>query len=343
MGPGIGRGRTLRVSGEAEVRRLAHGRRGLVTSPRMDVLPWRSDRPLDAERVARVVAAQFPDLAPARAEFLDEGWDSDAYAVNGTWVFRFPKRADIQASHDVERALLPHLGPRLPIQVPDPTKFGQPCEEFPYRFVGHRCIEGVPASRFPVDRVDQRTCAGQLGPFLSRLHSFPAEEAARLGVPAPPLAMRLAAPRERLRALWPQIVPGLDADLARRGAAFLEEPAVPLYAGPLRLCNTDLRDGHVLLAEDGSRIVGIIDWGDACLFDPAVDFAGIWGWLGESFVRRVLDGYEGEVDGGFLERARPRCAFVCLYCVWHGVLAKREDFLASGVRGLHHALTSARA
>src|SRR5262245_30695424 len=62
--------------------------------------PWLAERTIDAPTVESVVGAAFPDLAPVRARFLDDGWDSDAYLVNDAWVFRFPRRASVQAMHD---------------------------------------------------------------------------------------------------------------------------------------------------------------------------------------------------------------------------------------------------
>ncbi len=64
-----------------------------MTAAPEERLPWESDHPVDEALVARLVDAAFPALAPSHAEHLDEGWDFDAWLLNRTWVFRFPKRA----------------------------------------------------------------------------------------------------------------------------------------------------------------------------------------------------------------------------------------------------------
>src|SRR5439155_21430140 len=110
--------------GCARARRVEEG-------PVSDV-PWRSDRPLDAATVAKVIEAQLPHLAPCRATFLAEGWDTEAYLVNDSWIVRFPKRASVVPSLDVERVLLPRLAPMLPVPIPAPTIFGEPSADFPF-------------------------------------------------------------------------------------------------------------------------------------------------------------------------------------------------------------------
>lgn len=42
--------------------------------------------------------------------------------------------------------------------------------------------------------------------------------------------------------------------------------------GPLAVCHGDLHVRHLLVDRDGSA-TGVIDWGDLCLADPAVDLS----------------------------------------------------------------------
>ena len=48
----------------------------------------------------------------------------------------------------MERVLLPRLAPMLPVPIPAPTIFGEPSADFPFRFQGHRRLDGVAASRW---------------------------------------------------------------------------------------------------------------------------------------------------------------------------------------------------
>ncbi len=299
-------------------------------------LPWRSERALDPARVVRLVDRQFPHLAPSRTHFLAEGWASEAYLVNDRWVFRFPKRREVEAGQDVERALLPRLAPLLPLPIPLPTLLGEPSAEFPFRFLGYERIDGTSAESFPVENVDVRGCARALGMFLSRLHAFPIHEARAISVPEPP-PPEPAATLSILRSRWVDVAHVLTPTLREseeRFFATVSFPPAPL--GP-RLVHDDLLSDHILL-DANAAVAGVIDWGDAALGDPAADFAGLVAWLGEPFARAALAHYDGAVDADFLRRVRGRAARSALSIVWAGV--KRDSTLdrTVGLRSLDLAL-----
>jgi aminoglycoside phosphotransferase (APT) family kinase protein len=78
----------------------------------------------------------------------------------------------------------------------------------------------------------------------------------------------------------------------------------PAYGGPLRATHNDLHAEHLLLDPETLRPTGLIDWSDVKLGDPAVDFAGLWEWRGERFVRLALSHYDLPWDDAFLARCR---------------------------------------
>ena len=77
--------------------------------------------------------------------------------------------------------------------------------------------------------------------------------------------------------------------------AQLEQP-VPEISTRQVIAHTDSKPEHLLVSSGGDRIVGVIDWADACLAAPEVDVAMPLVWLGEGFVDDVVDVYEGNVD-----------------------------------------------
>jgi hypothetical protein len=46
----------------------------------------------------------------------------------------------------------------------------------------------------------------------------------------------------------------------------------------------------------------IIDWADAGITDPVIDFMGLVIWLGPTFVAQVIDNYDRATDADFLDR-----------------------------------------
>src|SRR5262249_27737904 len=138
---------------------------------------------IDASIVGRIVESQFPELTPVTAAYVGEGYDSIAFDVNGEWVFRFPKRADVEQQLQLELRVLPLLAPRVRLPLPSFRFQGRPSTLFARSFAGYRKLPGVPGISVAFgDRLPPEI-ARQMGRFLSALHACPIELAAAEGVP----------------------------------------------------------------------------------------------------------------------------------------------------------------
>ena len=86
----------------------------------------------------------------------------------------------------------------------------------------------------------------------------------------------------------------------------------------------DLGAEHLLVAD--GRLSGIVDWGDAAVFDPAVDFARLLRDFGQAFLDDTVAAYGGPPDEGFAERVLfvARCA--ALEDLAYGVATGRAEY-----------------
>lgn len=91
---------------------------------------------LDITIVRDLVNDQFPALQPVSPRFLKAGCDSEAYEINGTYVFRFPQRAEVQEQLAREQAILPRLARHVPAQIPSFEFHGIPSAALDLAFVG---------------------------------------------------------------------------------------------------------------------------------------------------------------------------------------------------------------
>ena len=64
------------------------------------------------------IAAAHPELQIRSTSFLGEGWTSHSFLVNGSLVFRFPKRQDVWPDLEREIAFLAAAADALPLEVP---------------------------------------------------------------------------------------------------------------------------------------------------------------------------------------------------------------------------------
>jgi aminoglycoside 2''-phosphotransferase len=250
------------------------------------------DEALTAAALAMLRANQ-PDEAVERVEVITRGWDSLALLVNGHWLLREARLLPV-----VTAAVAPARVPAFTI-----TRLGGPRPAV----VGYEAIQGAPLAPESLAGTEAgaESIAHEVAKFLTALHSIPVEQAIGAGL-ADASADEWRAEYAAFRA-WSRAhaAPLLSADaraqLERLWAGYLDEPEHFRFQ-PV-LIHRDLGIEHVLL-EPGGRLAGVIDWGDAAIGDPAIDFAGLLGGLGEAFARQVIARWTG-LRARRADRARP--------------------------------------
>jgi aminoglycoside phosphotransferase (APT) family kinase protein len=256
-------------------------------------------------------------------------------------VFRFPRRAECTATLDIERRLHDVVAAALPpsVAVPAVELDGQPTAGFPYRFVGYRFIRGVPADAVATGLLP--VTARAIGNALGAIHGVPESDARAAGVREMP-ADEPARERWRDHPLATKVsLRGIDS-VVDRALAWVRDndrrqPAA--FAGPLRLIHDDLAPEHLLVDPETGNLLGILDWSDALLGDPARDFTPLVAWHGWSFAIDVLRSYPHRIDKGFWERVRFMARTISVVwlaetCEWTPDAA---DDIARHVRWVHNA------
>lgn len=241
------------------------------------------------------------------------GWANWTFEADGRWIFRFPRTAAVAASTAMELALLPALARAVDVRVPVPawsgTHRGRP-------FFGYPKIEGKPLGA--LDPAGQAGLCGALGQALARIHAFPPDRARGL------------TGSEGSVASWRDAYRALRAEARTRLKGVLE-PAVGLaleqgfetFDAIIRfvpaLVHGDLGPEHILIDLDGG-LAGIIDWEDATVGDPAIDFAGMWQAFGPGATRAVAAASAGPAVGdGFWRRVEGYAWLAGVHRLLHAV------------------------
>jgi aminoglycoside phosphotransferase (APT) family kinase protein len=236
--------------------------------------PWTAEHSVGRELARRLIDAQFPELAEgasgAELAAVGSGWDVDVWRC-GEWAFRFPRRkVGIECVENELRAL-PHLAPRLPVAVPVPRFVGKRSAEFDAPFYGHAFLPGSTAGEPPLDDAARAALAAPLAEFLRALHGLDVSLASRAGIPADTFRGDERGAARRALEHAARLETGEWRDLARQAAARLELE-VPAAPGRAAVLHGDFYGRNLLLGAD-HQLSAVIDWGDACVGDPAVDLA----------------------------------------------------------------------
>jgi aminoglycoside phosphotransferase (APT) family kinase protein len=288
---------------------------------------WDPEIAVDSVLASRLLAEQFPELAPLPIRLLGSGWDNTVYAVGEEWVFRFPRKEVIVPFLETEIDVLPDLAPLLPVPIPVPQHIGAPSETFPWPFFGAVRLPGVELCDAP--ETSRERLAAQLGRLLRQLHGHDVMQTlgARLQenwTRRADTALRVPLTVEKFAALdelWhaPEHV-----------HALLDEALALPPPSPTAVCHGDLHFRHVLV--DDGRVSGLIDWIDLCRDDPALDLQLVWSVLPPE-TRDAFFAEYGDVDDATLLRARVVAVFLSAalleYAHHEGLASVEREALAS--------------
>ena len=240
---------------------------------------------------------------PAGLTVVGSGLDHDVYRT-GDLVLRVGDPAGVAR----EAALLRLLVGELPCPLPAPVLVDEA-----EGVLGHRWLPGEPL----LGRPAPAGLASTVGGVLRRLHGVPV---ARL------TDLRLPREGDDLSVLADGLTGPQPLVAEVRGT--VPEP------GPHRvLVHNDLGAEHLLVVDDG-RLSGILDWSDAAVSDPAVDFGRLLRDFGPESLDGVVAAYGGPPDEGFAARVLflARCA--ALEDLAYGVATGRTDYSTAALASI---------
>ena len=299
---------------------------------------WAAERPCTSERAAALVAAAFPPLRGLPVVPLAEGWDNTVHVVGDRWAFRFPRRAVALPGFRRELAVLPQLAPLVPLPVPVPELVAVDDDPVdPWPFAGARLLPGRELAEAGLSDAARTAAARVVGSFLRALHDGRTRAAVDVELPVDP--MRRGDPRARMddtRELLRRLVTdGIWAGDRAVEAVLRSAERLGAPTGDLVLVHGDLHVRHLLLDQQGNA-VGVIDWGDVCLADAAVDLALAYTAFAGPARVAFFRAY-GEVDAERELRARALGVRLSGFLAAYAAAVDRPALLAEALAGLRRA------
>ena len=283
------------------------------------------------EPLVRRLLTQFPELELRSLRKLAEGWDNSVWLVDERYGFRFPHREIAIPGFRRELEVLPRL-PSLPLPVPRPLFVGSPDAPFPWPFFASELLPGAEAGEVAPDDATRVEVGLGLARFLRELHAVELDMALPYDANGrTDLQRRATLAREQLGeveklGVWtvPQRVEELLA-----AAQGLPPPECAV------LVHGDLHFRHLLV--DRGAASGVIDWGDVCRSDPAIDLLLLWSFVPPEGRAAFLETY-GPVDESQLLRARVLAIQLCAALAEYGRIEGNAGVEREAVSGLERAL-----
>ncbi len=295
---------------------------------------------VDVSLYRRLIQVCFPQISMHSVEPILHGWDCVAFEVNGEFIFRFPRRPSGAAELEKQVLLLPELAEVLPLAVPRFEFVANGSQPWDKRFVGYRKVRGEPLTSGLLESVRFPHAAADLSHFLSELHRFPVSRAVELKAPdADPAGWR-GQYCDMNRRVEERVFPLLDASERSKTRALWEDfltDDANLRFQPV-LVHGDLLGEHILCDPARGAISGVIDFGDACIGDAALDFAGLLHDCGPGFAKEVMAGYGGDTEETFWWRTVFYARIVPFHSILFGVDTSDEAWVRRGLEELREGL-----
>ena len=266
------------------------------------------------EQLLQRIHSEFPEITWDSYVLNTEGWDHEVIILDNKIVFRFPNDDEYSTLLRDEINVLKKLKSLVGAAIPQYAYIAAD-----YSFAGYPIVPGRVVSKQVFDELSKdahRELTKQLAAFLSILHTliqkgheFP--ELPDFYILVDHVEVKQLA-REHLSKLLSPAEYEIVENILRQTDAVLAQkvPAVFLH--------DDVYSRHIIWDDANSRL-GIIDFTDMCLGDPAIDFAELHEY-GVEFVKEVYDLYTGPKDENFLERS-------WIYQQWIAVSMMTDHFI----------------
>ncbi|MBI3290930.1 phosphotransferase [Candidatus Falkowbacteria bacterium] len=245
-------------------------------------------------KLKRLLKEVSPAIKWKKEKYISSGWDFNVFLLDNKYLVRIPKNQDATKRAPIDFCLLKILNNTANFYIPKPIYLNKKNQTAVYKAVTGKMIT-VNSYKKMTSRSKEKF-ARDLAEFLLTLHSVPVKKIHRCNLPINGLKHSSRIIYKEISTIRPYLNKmqnlGLDDFLRKRKSA--------LKPNKLVLTHGDLNSDHIFL---NNQRLGIIDFSDASISDPAVDFAGLLSY-GFDFVNQVLKYYDSKHSESLNARAK---------------------------------------
>lgn len=234
-----------------------------------------------------------------------EGWTNLVIEINNRWIFRFVRNKN-NRQIVVEREFLPKFVKVCPVSIPEIVFSESDYIAYP-KILGER----FSPEKFALFSNFQKAKIFELlGKFLACLHSFSFSHQYLSDAPYDG--------KDFWNELWSVVQHRLSPYTKEKAKKYFTDVLKQIEATAFEstLIHADLGTNNILVDFQQNELTGIIDFGDLCLGDPAVDFAGFYRNFGRQFTQELLNNYQRPIENNFWTRIEYQSKRKLLFVVY---------------------------
>jgi len=251
---------------------------------------------MNTKTLLQLIKKEFPKLHWKKFKIITKGWDFIVIILDNKLVFRFPRDKEGKIGLKKEINFLKNFKKHSKITIPDYKYIAKN-----YSLSGYTLIPGKDMKIWRYRKLtlnQKQILAKQIAKFLSDLHTTPISIMKRYDI-------KKSDPNESFKHLVKvtkkYILPKLktkDIILIKNHFKDLKHSINDKFKSVF--VHGDLGADHMLWNKNS---IGIIDFGDIHIGDPAKDFSRLYKY-GPKFVENIYQYYQGQKDINLLKRAQ---------------------------------------
>lgn len=240
-------------------------------------------------KMINFVKSTYPDLIINEIKINNKGWDNDILIVNNEIVFRFPKTEQVYSKILDELILLESLAKKKPIlQLPNYELMDSKSS---IKGVKYPFLQGRSLSEYTFKDISKDPDnAKRIGDFLTKIHSIVPSELQNTNLKT-----------IHTQSYWKKVHLSVKSEVFpyfdKQQQDEFNEVLInfinifPSLTYKKCVIHGDLTTSNIIYNKNKECVVGIIDFTDSQIADPAFDFAGLYWTLGPEFTKEVLSWY----------------------------------------------------
>jgi aminoglycoside 2''-phosphotransferase len=241
---------------------------------------------------------EFPEIKFENCVLVNKGEDHAVLVLDNKRIVRFPRNAEYVKTFQQEIRLLKELINKG-AKVPDYDLISRNRDFGSYEFLEGSELRVELFNSFPKEI--QKEILKSIASILSQIHSLSTSFIEK-GGEATCDTEGIWKYRERyIKERRHVIIPYVDPSFLQQLDLFFQGLSELKYTNR-KVLHRDLTDDHILVSNDG-RFVGVIDFGDADIGDPAFDFT-FFNRYGDTALEEIYDMYLIKDDPEVLDRAK---------------------------------------
>ncbi|MFY9176758.1 MAG: phosphotransferase [Caldicoprobacterales bacterium] len=285
------------------------------------------------ENALSIIRKEFNKVPIDSIKILASGFGSIVIEGNQGIIFRIARNVDIAKKYVMECKVLPQIEKYLNVNIPKPIwyKFNRALP--PYGIMAYRKLEGNPIAFSKVNQRNRDILAKEVANFIASLHKIPYYKHNFRIIP------KIENDKRVLRVLRNATSEFLKSNLTDNEYKKMETwwekilSDETFYHHRLALCHGDIWYENILVDESYTRIVGVVDFSDMKIADPAVDLAPQI-YLGREFHNAVLHeyinvfGHDKSIKHRIKRHRELREVYGLYYVIKHNQVEEYEDTIS---------------